>query len=124
MEVVGPAYVARSSNIEFSITKTLRNEDVDISAQSANFVLDLNGTIYKLSEPSPDSATVVLVGGLDTFINEKNKRMPKFYMTSRQKVVIYNILKIVAHNTDTAKITATDSALDQIVHATYFNYCG
>jgi len=124
MEVVGPAFVARSSNIEFSTTKTLRNEDVDIQSLSANFVLDLNGTIYKLSDPSPDSATVILVGGLDTFIHEKNKRDPKFYMTTRQKVVIYNILKIVAQNTDTAKITGTDGVLDQIVHATYFNYCG
>jgi hypothetical protein len=123
-EVVGPAYVARSINIAFSVTGTLRNETVNIGSIGANFVLSIDGTIYKNSEPSPTSATVTLVGGDDTFINEKNLRRGKFYMTERQKVTLYNILKIVAQSSDTAQITSDHPVLQQVAYATYFNYCG
>ncbi|CAB5221170.1 hypothetical protein UFOVP247_98 [uncultured Caudovirales phage] len=123
-EVVGPAYVARSMNIAFSISGTLRNESVEISKLGTNFVIGLDGAIYKNSEPSPTSATVMLVGGDDTFINEKNKRAGKFYMTERQKVTLYAILKNVALMSDTAQITSDHPVLQQIAYATYFNYCG
>jgi hypothetical protein len=124
MEIVGPMYVARSINIEFSISGTLRNESVNISEFNSNFILSIDGTIYKNSEPNPDYASVTLIGGDDTFINEKNKRIGKFYMTERQKITLYNILKNVAQFSDTAKITSDHPILNQIVYASYFNYCG
>ena len=124
-EQVGPPKVARSKNLTFSTTKTLRGQSVDIGSISTNYAIDAHGQIFKLSEPSPESATITLVGGLDTFVNEKEKRDPIFYITQKQKNAVYAILRELAINTDNAKVTCSDNdVFDRLVSSAYYNYCG
>lgn len=121
--IVGPTLVSRNNTISFSITDTLRNEAVDIGAIDCNYVIAIDGTIYQNQEAS-GSAKVVLVGGNDTFINEKQQREPRFYMTERQRQVLYSIMRSLANRTYTAQVSSDVPVLDQIAQATYKNYCG
>lgn len=124
--IVGPDAVARSTNLYFSISKHLRNEVVNISSINANYVISINGQIHQNKAPSSGAsqATIVLVGGFDTFIHSKDPKVPRFYMTERQKVTIYNILKSLSSFTDKAEVASDIETLDLIVNATYKNYCG
>lgn len=124
-EQVGPTLVAKSTNLEFSTTKTLRGQNVDVNSASTNFVIDTHGEIFKLSDPSPESATITLIGGLDAFVNEKEARDPIFYITQKQKNTVYAILRELSINTDVGKVTCSDSdVFDRLVSSAYFNFCG
>lgn len=124
MTVVGPDQVASYVNLYFSTTNTLRGYDIDLNSIEANYIINVDGKIYLKNEPSKNYATVKLVGGLSSFVNEKQPSEPYFYMSDRQKVTIYNILKAVAGKTDRAEISSTVQTLDYIVSSTYRNYCG
>lgn len=123
-KTVGSALVARYDNLYFSTTKTLRNETVNIAEVNANYVINVDGTIYENKPSTGQHATITLVGGYDTFVHSKSKETPKFYMTERQKVTIYNILNSLSKRIDTAEIAADNEILDLIVSATYRNFCG
>ncbi len=122
-ELVGSTYVARSRNISFTTSQTLRNDVVNIDSFNTNFVIGINGDIYKLSEPD-DEATVTIVGGLDTFANEKIYREPLPYLTQMQKNTLYSILKQLASFTDQGQITCNDSIIEEFLNSAYFNFCG
>ena len=122
--IVGPELVSRFTNLYFSTSKHLRNEDVILANIKGNYVIDIDGKIYENSPGNDDHATITLVGGYDTFTHAKTKEVPKFYMTERQKITIYNILKAVSRRTDHAEIASDVEILDLIVNATYKNYCG
>lgn len=124
MDIVGPTSVSQVNSLNFMTSQTLRDESIDLSTLDADFAISVDGTIYKIRDPSPTQATVILEGGLDTFANEKQQRYPMFYMTERQKLSIYAILKALANRTYTASVSADNSTLQQIVHATYINYLG
>lgn len=122
---VGPSFVARSRNLDFTTTKTLRGESVNVDSLGSNFVIDTQGEIFKLSDPTEESATITLVGGLDTFVNEKEYREPIFYITQKQKNTVYAILRELSINTDTGKVTCSDNdVFDRLVSSAYFNFCG
>lgn len=123
--IVNSTLVARTRSIEFTTSETLRNEQVDVESFSTNFVIDVDGNIYKLSDGSEDSTTVTIVGGLDTFANEKIYREPLPYLTQMQKNAIYSILKQMASFTDQGEVSCTnDSIIDEFVQSVYFNFCG
>lgn len=122
--IVGPNKVSQSNEIAFSTTNTLRNEPVDIGSIDANYVLSIDGVINENRPVNGTSASVVLVGGNDTFIAEKQPREPMFYMTVRQKLTIYAILRALATRTDTATVSSDVPILDTIVKATYTNFRG
>lgn len=124
-EQVGASFVARSRNLEFSTTKTLRGEVVDMNSYGTNYFIDIHGEIFKLSESDEQSATITIEGGLDTFVNEKQYREPIFYVTQKQKNTIYCILRELSIVTDVAQVSSSDSdVLDRMVSSAYFNYCG
>lgn len=124
-EQVGASFVAKSKNLSFSLTNSLRGEKVNIDSYGGNFFIDIHGQIFKLSEPSSESASIIVEGGLDTFINEKQYREPIFYLTQKQKNIIYNILRELSILTDVSNVSSPDSEiLDRLVSSTYFNYCG
>lgn len=124
MAIVGSATVARATSIHFSTTKTMRNQSVNPKSVKADYVIDLNGTIYSNRTPPPGQAHVVLIGGLDTFIHAKQKRPSSFYMTEQQKVTMYAILRELSKKTNTASISSDVETLQTIAQAIYFNYCG
>jgi len=123
-EIVGPGTVAKGKNLYFTLSGNLRGEGVDVTTLPGNYAIDIEGTIYKNSEPPEGSAAITVVGGQDTFINEKQPRPYCFYLSQRQKVTIYKILKELAKNTNTAQIHSDDILLDHLITNTYANYCG
>jgi hypothetical protein len=147
-EIVGPGAVASCKNLYFTLTNTYRDEDVNIAGTDAsnqttsqvtsggggdipgitnvggNFVIDICGTIYKVSEPQPDSASITVIGGRDNFTHEKQSRPSVFYITQRQKMIIYKILFELASKTNKAELHSDNSVLEQIITSTYSNYCG
>lgn len=123
-EIVGPGSVAASKNLYFTVTNTLRGEKVDVGSQSGNFVIDIDGTIYKISEPQPNSGAVTVIGGKDTFVHEKAERPYSFYITQRQKVSIYKIMFELAKVTRNAELHSDSEVLDHLITNTYSNYRG
>ena len=122
--IVNPSYPARYRNLTFNITRTLRNEVVQLASLDGNFVIDIRGDIYLMSEPTGDDATITIVGGVDTFIGAKVERTPLPYLSQRQQVAIYSILKQLSVLTDAAQIESNDDAIYEFVNSTYYNFCG
>lgn len=123
--IVGPALVAGSKNLYFKLSATQRNEKYNITTDfEGNFVIDIDGTIYQLTEPQPDTAAITIVGGIDTFIGEKQPRPSVFYLTQNQKVTLYKICKEVARLTDKAQLHSDNTILDHLITNTYSNYVG
>jgi hypothetical protein len=123
-EIVGPGAVAASKNIYFSTTQTQREQSVEIDAVGGNFVIDSHGLIHQISPGDQNQATVTFIGGIDTFINEKEFRTPSFYLTQKQKITLYGILKILAKSSSNSELSGDDPTLDLLVTSIYGNYCG
>ena len=123
-DIVGPGTVAKSKNLYFALSNTQRGEQVDINGLSGNYAIQIDGTIYKISDPPEGSAAITVIGGQDTFVNEKQYRPYSFYITQRQKVTIYKIMKELSQVTNTAQLHSDDTLLDHLILNTYANYCG
>lgn len=122
--IVGPSRVSQFNTLTFSTTDTLRNELVDIASINADYVVSIDGVINQNREPGGSAATVVFVGGNDTFVGEKQSREPMFYMTVRQKLTLYSIIRQLATRTDLATVGSSVPIFDTIVKATYSNFRG
>lgn len=117
--------VAKYKNIQFEVTYTLRNQIVSVSSVDSDFVIEIDGLIFKNRDGSNGSTTVTLVGGNSNFINEKIDRSdPLFYLSEPQKWVLSSILKQVAINHFDAELTSSDGNLDGLINAMYFNSVG
>lgn len=125
MKQVGPGKVASAKNLYFKTTDTPRGTNVDKASLGGNYVIDIDGNIYEISEASGETAAITIVGGIDTFVNEKAYRPYSFYLTQRQRIILYNILRELAVISDKAEIHAAENEmLDQLLTNTYSNYCG
>lgn len=122
--IVNASFPARFRNLTFNITSTPRNENVQISSLDGNFVIDIKGNIYLLNEPTGDDAVITIVGGIDTFVNAKIQEAPLPYLTQRQQVAIYSILKQLSVLTDAAQLDSNDVTISEYVNSAYFNFCG
>jgi hypothetical protein len=125
MNQVSPLKIAKAKNLYFKTTNTARGTKLNLSSLGGNYVIDIDGTIYEISGASGESAAITVVGGIDTFVNEKQYRPYVAYFTQRQKMAIYSILKELAQNTVKAELSAGDnSVLDNLIKNVYRNYCG
>lgn len=126
MNIVSPTAISYSKNLYFAFSFTLRNEPVDLNNfASANYIIDVNGTCYGSAAPTEESASIVIIGGIDKFINEKQERMDiPFFITEPQKVVLYKIIKDLSKYTTTAEIGSNSETLEQSLCALYENYIG
>lgn len=118
--------VSYCKNLTFSFTNTLRGEKVDLSKYSSyTFILDVDGALYQGADANENQASVILVGGLDKFINSKITNLySTFYVTEQQKVTLYKIMKKAAEYSDNANISSDNDKLEQVLTALYTNYCG
>jgi hypothetical protein len=123
MAGASPSKVARAKNINFVTTNTPRDQVVDPMSVGGNYAITKDGMVIEISE-AQDQATVTIIGGIDTFANEKQSRPYSFYITQRQKIAVYQILKELAVTTDKGKLTADNPLLERLVTSTYSNYCG
>ena len=125
MDKVGPGKVAQAKNLYFKTSEDPRGTKVNIQGLGGNYVIDIDGAIYEVSASSGESAAITIVGGVDTFVNEKQYRPYSFYLTQRQKLSIYEILRELSQVTVKAQLSAGDNEiLDFLVTNTYSNYCG
>jgi peroxiredoxin len=125
MNQVSASKIAKAKNLYFKTTNTARGTKLNLSSLGGNYVIDIDGTVYEISEASGESAAITVVGGIDTFVNEKQYRPYLDYLSQRQKVVIYSILKELAQNTIKAELSAGDNTmLDNLIKSVYRNYCG
>ena len=123
MNIVSPQAVSYSKNLGFTFSETLRNQPVNLSDYAAaNYIIDVNGTIYQGAQPTEEQANIVIIGGDDRFINEKAERLSSnFFYTEPQKIVLYKILKEAAHYSASASITSDNDKLDIALNALYKN---
>ena len=125
MNQAGPGKVAKAKNLYFKTTDTPRGTIVNKASLGGNYVIDVDGNIYEVSAASGETAAITIIGGIDTFVNEKEYRPYSFYLTQRQKITLYSILKEVATISDKAEIHAAENEiLDYLLTNTYSNYCG
>lgn len=121
MAKVGTALqISRIKTLNFEFTKTLRNQSVDVNSIGADFVINVDGTIYANGSPS-ESATVVLVGGLSTFINEKVPREPFTYITIQQQRTLYLIISKLGKVFKDATLTSSNQSLKNYLDEMYYN---
>lgn len=113
--------ICKIRNLMFEFTNTLRNQSVDLNSIEGNYIIDINGLIYVKKTPSNDSATVVLVGGLSTFVNEKFQREPITYMTIQQQRTVSKILRKLGIFYTNATVDSSNYALSNFVNQCYFN---
>ena len=125
MNLVSPSSLSYHKTLTFNFSNTLRNEEVDLEQYaSGGYVLDINGELYS-SGSSGDSATIIVIGGSDKFINEKADRLEStFYISEPQKLTLYKAIKELSMKIDSANITSNNDKLEQSLNALYRNYCG
>lgn len=117
--------IGKIKQIKFEVTNTLRNQPVNVGSVGGDYVIDVDGLIYKNGGGSKTSATVTLVGGVSHFIHEKSQRgEPLFYLSEPQKWILMSILKQVSVNFFDADLSSSTPDLDDIVNTMYFNSLG
>jgi len=126
MNRVGPSAVSYSKDLDFTFTYTLRGEKISLNEYSSyTFVIDIDGAIYQGAAANESSATVILVGGVNKFINSKTIGTPSnYYISEQQKVTLYKVIRGMAEYSDSANITSENPKLEQALNALYTNYCG
>jgi hypothetical protein len=126
MNKVSPTALAYSKNLSFDFSNTLRDFEVNLDDYSQyTYIIDVDGEVYQSAQADENSATVLLVGGTDIFINEKMERLgSSFFITEPQKVTLYKALKELSKFYDSAKITSSNDKLEISLNALYSNYCG
>ena len=126
MNRVAPTAVSYSKNLNFDFSNTTRGENVNLNNyNSYTFIIDVDGSVYQGATANEDNANVVIIGGLNKFVNSRlNTINSNFYLTEQQKVTLYAIMKDLSMFTDSANITASHDKLEQALCALYANYCG
>lgn len=124
MRRVDPSAIISGLKYTFEFTFTLRNETVDINSYECNYIIDIDGSIYE-KNPTSSDIKIKIVGGIDTFINEKETRATlNFFLTDGQKIVLYRIIREISKKTDSAIIEANQEKLMTFLQSLYTNYCG
>ena len=126
MNKVSPTALAYSKNLSFDFSNTLRDFEVNLDDYSQYiYIIDIDGEVYQSASADENSATVLIIGGTDKFINEKmNTLNSNFFITETQKTVLYKAMKELAKFYDSAQITSNSDKLEQSLNALYSNYCG
>jgi plasmid replication initiation protein len=126
MNEVSPEAVSYSKNLSFTFSQTLRGENVNLDNYSSyTFIIDVNGIVYQGANSSEDSASIVIIGGVDQFIYSKSASLPSdFFLTEQQKITLYKIIRDLSKFTNTATITSDNQLLEQSLSSLYSNYCG
>ena len=116
--------VSKFDELTFEFTKTFRDQQLPQSSISGDFVIDINGLIYKKGKSSGKSASVTVIGGISNFAHEKIPSPTMPYITVPQKVTICKILRLLAKRTTQATLSSSDGALYGILIGSYYNYIG
>lgn len=126
MNRVAPEAIAYSKNLNFDFSNTLRNDNINLDNYSNyTFIIDVDGSVYQSASADENSASIVIIGGVDKFAFEKMERLQSnFFITETQKVTLYKTIKELSKFYDSAVITSNNDKLEQSLNALYSNYCG
>jgi len=126
MNQISPEAISFCKNLFFAFSGDLRNQSVDLNKYSSyTFIIDIDGTVYQGGSSNPDSATVVIIGGIDKFLYSTSQELhTNFYITEQQKITLYKIMREHSKFYDTAVITSDNDKLEQALISLYSNYCG
>lgn len=126
MNLISPEAVAHSKDLNFEFSNTLRGEKVRLeNYSSATYVIDVDGNVYQGASANESSASIIIIGGIDKFINEKIQRPTiNFYISEQQKLTIYKIVKELAAYYQDSTISSSNEMLDYSITALYNNYVG
>lgn len=126
MKKISADAVSYSKNLNFSFSNTLRNQKVNFNDYaSATFIIDVDGTVYQSASSNESSANIIVIGGINKFINEKASRTAvNNYVTVQQKITLYKIIKGTALILDDAVISSDNTSLELMLNALYSNLCG
>lgn len=126
MNKVSPTALAYSKNLSFDFSNTLRDFEVNLDDYSQyTYIIDIDGEVYQSASADENSATVLIIGGTDKFINEKMERLgSNFFVTESQKNTLYKAMKELSKFYDSAQITSSNDKLEISLNALYSNYCG
>ena len=126
MNKVSPTALAYSKNLSFDFSNTLRDFEVNLDDYSQyTYIIDIDGEVYQSASTDENSATVLIIGGTDKFINEKMERLgSNFFVTESQKITLYKAMKELSKFYDSAQITSSNDKLEISLNALYSNYCG
>lgn len=125
LNVVSSSFMGGFNDYTFNFSFTLRNQQVNLESYDCNYILDIDGVLYEKNSNVTQSCVVIIVGGIDTFMFEKETRPPvNFFITDAQRVVIYRVIKELSRKTDTAKIEANQETLKTFIQSLYSNLCG
>lgn len=120
---ISPKDVARKTKLDFEVSFTQRNSNVDVSSYGANYFIFYDGIIYVLKEATGQSAKILVVGGLNTFAHQKTERPEAFYLSTGQKQTLSNIMFFLSRNSD-AEITSNSDLLQRMLEGEYNNSRG
>jgi hypothetical protein len=115
--------VAKKTNLEFEVSFTQRNDTINYSSYGANYFIFHDGLIYVLNDASGQSAKILVVGGLNTFVNQKTPRPEGFYLSTGQKQTLSDIMYFLSRNSD-ANITSNSDMLQRMLEGEYNNFRG
>lgn len=113
--------LARKTNIDFEVTSTKRNVKIDYSTYNADYFIFYDGLIYVLKESKSQSVKVLVVGGLNTFANQKVERPEAFYLSTGQKQTLSHTMYFLSKNSD-ATITSNSYMLQRMLEGEYNNF--
>ena len=83
MQELSPEAIAFSKNLTFAFSNTFKDENVDLNQYSSyTFIIDIDGKVYQGTTANEESASIVIIGGIDKFINAKsNSVYSNYYIT-------------------------------------------
>lgn len=113
MSLVTPKSLSNAESLILSFSYTRRDENVQASALSADYIMDITGEIFEKSGGGKNIRLMIL-GGDNRFFHEKGDRPRLTYMTTLQKVAIASIIREIARKNEFATITSDDDHLQQI----------
>jgi hypothetical protein len=119
--IVGASAFGNVDSLNLRITNTLRGQKVNINSLTG-YVIDIDGTLYRNS----DTNTINVVGGIDQFVNQKNRTENNgFYISEPQKRTLYSIMRHLSVQSDNIRFSCENShTLYAIAAGAYTNFCG
>ena len=126
MKRISPEALAYCKNFTFTFSKTYKSDNVYLENYSDyNFIIDVDGTVYQSKIANENSATVMVIGGINKFANGKAITIDvNYYLSEQQKITLYKIIKAISKYTDSATFDSDNEKLARNLEALYSNYCG
>lgn len=123
---VSPRKVTNNlTNFELNFSNTKRDEKIDFSKITTNYLLNTNGAIYEIRERTNENSSLTVVGGDSRFLYQKDlDEEPEEYITPVQIKKIREMMKHLSYTGGISAIESDSDFLYRIAYHYYFNFKG